>query len=90
MSDTLEHFEMFNFQTMGPVSSAVDSMESSGIGTQSTEKVNYGFNVVLASFKLKRLPFSVKFHPSNDKQNIFLVGSSNKKIMQFDLNTGRK
>ena len=62
----------------------------SDTGIPNMEKVNYLTNLVLASFKLKRLPFSVKFHPSNDKQNIFLVGSSNKKIMQFDLNTGKK
>ena len=43
-----------------------------------------------ASFKLKKLPFSVRFHPSPEHQNIFLCGSSNRKIMQFDLNTGKK
>ena len=30
----------------------------------------------------------MKFHPT--KQNSFLVGSNNKKILQFDLDTGTK
>lgn len=29
----------------------------------------------------------VKFHLSDDKQNVFLAGCANRKILQFDLNT---
>ena len=65
-------------------------MESFIIGIHSMGKVRYFFILVLRTFKLKKLPFSVKFHPSSEKQNSFLCGSSNKKILQFDLNTGTK
>ncbi|KAK0570069.1 hypothetical protein OC861_000210 [Tilletia horrida] len=30
----------------------------------------------------------VKFHPDDDKQHIFLAGTANKKIVQYDVNTG--
>lgn len=46
------------------------------------------YGKVLRTFKLKRIPFTMKFHPT--KQNSFLVGSNNKKILQFDLDTGTK
>ena len=41
---------------------------------------------VIRSYTNKRTPFCVKFHPAEDKQNIFLAGCSNKKILQFDTN----
>ena len=65
-------------------------MELFIIGILNMVKVINLFNLVLRTFKLKKLPFSVRFHPSSDKQNSFLCGSSNKKILQFDLNTGTK
>ncbi|KAK0519882.1 hypothetical protein OC842_007288 [Tilletia horrida] len=34
------------------------------------------------------VPNCVKFHPDEDKQHIFLTGTANKKIVQFDTNTG--
>ncbi|KAE8211909.1 hypothetical protein CF327_g4386 [Tilletia walkeri] len=34
------------------------------------------------------VPNCVKFHPDDDKQHIFLAGTANKKIIQFDSNTG--
>jgi hypothetical protein len=52
------------------------------------EKVLIFINLVNRTFKLKRIPFTAKFHPTN--QGTFLVGSNNKKILQFDLNTGTK
>ena len=52
------------------------------------EKVNVLSNVVLRTYKLKRIPFTMKFHPT--QQNSFLVGSNNKKILQFDIDTGTK
>jgi len=33
----------------------------------------------------KKVPFCVKINPDEDKQNEFLVGQSNKKIVQWDL-----
>ena len=42
---------------------------------------------VIRSFTNRRTPFCVKFHPAEDKQNIFLAGCSNKKILQFDTNS---
>lgn len=32
----------------------------------------------------------MKFHPSNDKQHVFFCGGAGKKVMQFDLKTGKK
>jgi pre-mRNA-processing factor 17 len=52
------------------------------------EKVNKSYSLVLRTYKLKRIPFTMKFHPT--QQNSFLVGSNNKKILQFDTNTGTK
>jgi hypothetical protein len=57
-------------------------------GIQSMEKVIHLNNSVTRTFKLKRIPFTAKFHPT--LQNSFLVGSNNKKILQFDINTGTK
>lgn len=65
-------------------------MALSDIGILNMEKVNILITVVLANFKLKRIPFSVKFHPSNEKQHVFFCGGVSKKIMQFDLKTGKK
>ena len=42
---------------------------------------------VIRSFTNRRTPFCVKFHPAEDKQNIFLAGCSNKKILQYDTNS---
>lgn len=41
------------------------------------------------SFNIKKLPFCCTFNPDYDQQNIFLVGSQNKKILQFDTRTGQ-
>ncbi len=45
---------------------------------------------VVSSYKLKKIPFSLAFHPAAEKNHCFLVGSGNKKILQFDVNTGTK
>lgn len=58
------------------------------IGIQSMEKVPIDINLVLRTYKLKRIPFTAKFHPT--QQNSFLVGSNNKKILQMDITTGTK
>jgi len=48
------------------------------------------YGKVNATFNLKKLPFALKYHPSEHLPNIFLCGSSSKKIYQFDLRTGTK
>ena len=58
------------------------------IGTLNTAKVHFILYLVLRTFRLKRIPFTAKFHPT--MENSFLVGSNNKKVLQFDLNTGTK
>ncbi|KAJ3813938.1 pre-mRNA splicing factor [Lentinula aff. lateritia] len=35
-----------------------------------------------------KIPYVVRFHPDQDKQHIFLAGMSDKKIIQYDMNTG--
>jgi len=35
-----------------------------------------------------KIPYVVRFHPDEDKQNIFLSGMSDKKIIQYDINSG--
>ncbi|ORX91457.1 WD40 repeat-like protein [Basidiobolus meristosporus CBS 931.73] len=42
----------------------------------------------IRSFTTKKIPYCVKFNPDEDKQHIFLAGCSDKKIVQFDINTG--
>lgn len=42
----------------------------------------------LRSFTNGKLPLCIKIHPSLDMQNIFLVGCKDKRIYQYDLNTG--
>ncbi|KAI0032483.1 pre-mRNA splicing factor [Vararia minispora EC-137] len=42
----------------------------------------------LQRFSNGKIPYVVRFHPDEDKQNIFLAGMSDKKIVQYDINTG--
>ncbi|KAK3283548.1 hypothetical protein CYMTET_8758 [Cymbomonas tetramitiformis] len=42
---------------------------------------------VINTISTGKTPFVVKFHPDEDKQNVLLAGFSDKKIVQFDLNT---
>ena len=42
----------------------------------------------ISRFTTKRIPYCVRFNPDEDKQNIFLTGCADKKIYQFDINTG--
>jgi len=42
----------------------------------------------IRTFSTGRLPYCVTFNPDQDKNNIFLAGYSDKKIVQFDTNTG--
>ncbi|XP_068669647.1 uncharacterized protein [Aristolochia californica] len=43
---------------------------------------------VISTFSTGKIPYVVKFNPDEDKQNILLAGMSDKKIVQWDMNTG--
>ena len=45
---------------------------------------------VIKSFKLKNYPFCVKFNPKPEYMHTFLMGSSGKKIAQYDTRTGTR
>lgn len=40
------------------------------------------------AFSNGKIPYVVRFHPDEDKQDTFLAGMSDKKIVQYDVNTG--
>ncbi|KAG6868554.1 hypothetical protein C0993_001250 [Termitomyces sp. T159_Od127] len=42
----------------------------------------------LKRFSNGKIPYVIKFHPDEDKQHIFLAGMSDKKIVQYDMNSG--
>ncbi|KAJ9055739.1 hypothetical protein DSO57_1000597 [Entomophthora muscae] len=42
----------------------------------------------IRTFTTGKIPYCAKFHPDPDKQNIFLAGCSDKKIIQFDTRSG--
>ncbi|TFK41277.1 pre-mRNA splicing factor [Crucibulum laeve] len=39
-------------------------------------------------FSNGKIPYVIRFHPDQDKQHIFLAGMSDKKIIQYDMNSG--
>ncbi|PCH33330.1 pre-mRNA splicing factor [Wolfiporia cocos MD-104 SS10] len=39
-------------------------------------------------FSNGKIPYVVRFHPDEDKQHIFLAGMSDKKIIQYDMDSG--
>ncbi|CCJ29105.1 unnamed protein product [Pneumocystis jirovecii] len=43
----------------------------------------------ISRFTTGKIPYVVKFNPDHDKQNEFLTGMSDKKIVQFDINSGK-
>lgn len=43
---------------------------------------------VSGSFNIKKLPFCCMFNPDYEHQNIFLVGTQGKKILQYDIRSG--
>ena len=43
---------------------------------------------VINTFSTGKIPYVVKFNPDDDKQNVLLAGMSDKKIVQWDMNTG--
>ncbi|WCJ38421.1 Pre-mRNA-processing factor 17 [Euphorbia peplus] len=42
---------------------------------------------VISTFSTGKIPYVVKLNPDDDKQNILLAGMSDKKIVQWDMNT---
>jgi pre-mRNA-processing factor 17 len=42
----------------------------------------------LGAYTTKKLPYCVKFHPDEDKQNIFIAGQADKQAVQWDITTG--
>ncbi|KAF9015048.1 pre-mRNA splicing factor [Cyathus striatus] len=42
----------------------------------------------LKRFSNGKIPYVIRFHPDEDKQNIFLAGMSDKKIIQYDMDSG--
>ncbi|KAH1129604.1 hypothetical protein J1N35_000982 [Gossypium stocksii] len=44
---------------------------------------------VISTFSTGKIPYVVKLNPDEDKQNILLAGMSDKKIVQWDINTGQ-
>jgi len=46
------------------------------------------YGKVIRAFTNRKIPYCVKFNPEESKQNMFLVGSQAKKIIQYDIRTG--
>ncbi|XP_078440289.1 transducin/WD40 repeat-like superfamily protein [Wolffia australiana] len=44
---------------------------------------------VISTFSTGKIPYVVKLNPDQDKQNILLAGMSDKKIVQWDMNSGQ-
>ena len=42
----------------------------------------------ISRFTTKKVPYCVQFHPDNDKQNFFVAGMADKKIICWDVNSG--
>ncbi|KAF8587821.1 pre-mRNA splicing factor [Ramaria rubella] len=42
----------------------------------------------LKRFSNGKIPYVIRFNPDDDKQNIFLAGMSDKKIIQYDMDSG--
>lgn len=43
----------------------------------------------ISKYEVKKLPWCVTYNPDADKTNIFLMGSQDKKIYQYDSRTGK-
>lgn len=44
---------------------------------------------VISTFSTGKIPYVVKLNPDEDKQSVLLAGMSDKKIVQWDMNTGQ-
>eukprot|EP00742_Colponemidia_sp_Colp-10_P006358 GILJ01006815.1.p1 GENE.GILJ01006815.1~~GILJ01006815.1.p1 ORF type:complete len:573 (+),score=89.69 GILJ01006815.1:55-1719(+) len=100
MDSTVKLWDVYNnrkcLRTFMGHSEAVRDVWFNNEGTQFLS-ASYDRNIVLwdtetgqsvSTFSNKKVPYCVRVHPDADKQNIFLVGSSNKKVVQFDTRTG--
>ena len=45
---------------------------------------------VICTFNCRRIPYCVRFNPNPMHQSAFIAGTANKRIVQFDVNTGKK
>ena len=45
---------------------------------------------VLCTFTCRRIPYCVRFNPNPEKQTSFIVGTANKRIIEYDTNSGKK
>lgn len=45
---------------------------------------------VICTFTCRRIPYCVRFNPNPERQSSFLAGTSNKRIVEYDTNSGRK
>ena len=43
----------------------------------------------LGAYSNKKIPYCVKFNPDENKQHLFLTGSSDKKVLQWDTRSGK-
>ncbi|XP_073036230.1 uncharacterized protein [Primulina eburnea] len=44
---------------------------------------------VISTFSTGKIPYVVRLNPDDDKQNVLLAGMSDKKIVQWDMNSGQ-
>ncbi|KAL8519041.1 hypothetical protein ACS0TY_010113 [Phlomoides rotata] len=44
---------------------------------------------VISAFSTGKIPYVVRLNPDDDKQNVLLAGMSDKKIVQWDINSGQ-
>lgn len=45
---------------------------------------------VLCTFTCRRIPYCIRFNPDPEKSTAFIVGTANKKIVEYNINTGKK
>lgn len=43
---------------------------------------------VLGKFAEGKMSYTVRLHPDDDKQNVLMAGTADKKIIQIDMDTG--
>eukprot|EP00842_Homolaphlyctis_polyrhiza_P006398 jgi/Hompol1/675/HPOL_000987-RA len=68
--------------------SDINPFQSLNVSGMAMSRIDVIAGQCISRFTTKRIPYCIKFNPDNDKQNIFLTGCQDKKIYQFDINTG--
>nr|GMD13347.1 collinsiaXVI-like protein [Ipomoea batatas] len=53
------------------------------------EKIRIETGKVISTFYTGKVPYVVRLNPDEDKQNVLLAGMSDKKIVQWDMNSGQ-